>query len=247
MEFKDNFSKHSSIYRTFRPEYPDALFEYLALLSPSQSLAWDSGTGNGQAARGLAKYFEQVIATDPSASQISNAPEHPKVIYKVEKAEESSREDNSVDLVTAAQALHWFDLEKYYQEVRRVLKKNGIIAVWSYHIGVISPEVDKLVHDFHKELDPFWNYENRLVDDEYTTIPFPFPPIQSKEFYMTKEVTADDWLGLIRSWSAVQRYIDEKGTNPVELIEEPIKKAWQNGPKIRKATWRLFLKVGQNY
>ncbi|MDX1378106.1 MAG: class I SAM-dependent methyltransferase, partial [Anaerolineales bacterium] len=143
MKFEDHFSTQSRQYAQFRPQYPNAIYAYFASIVPGYALAWDCGTGNGQAAVGLAQYFEQVYATDASADQIAHAYPHPKVEYRVESAEQVALETASVNLVTVAQAVHWFDFDKFYAEVNRVLEPGGILAVWTYHLPEISPQTDK--------------------------------------------------------------------------------------------------------
>ena len=69
----DHFSAHAQNYARFRPTYPTELFAWLASQSPGHRLAWDCGTGNGQAALGLADHFVHVHATDLSPQQLAQA------------------------------------------------------------------------------------------------------------------------------------------------------------------------------
>ena len=147
--FKDHFSNHADLYLRYRPLYPANLYTFLSSLTKHHTLAWDCGSGNGQAAIGLAAFYNQVVATDASEQQISNSLPHDKIKYKVEKAEHTSFESHSVDIVTIANALHWFDFDLFYKEVNRVLKSDGVIAVWTYELPTISPEVDIILRDFH--------------------------------------------------------------------------------------------------
>lgn len=246
MDFKDNFSKQSTAYQKYRPSYPKELFDYLSSITKNHDLAWDCGTGNGQSAIGLANYFEKVYATDPSEQQISNAQSHPKITYKVEKAENCSLANNSVDLITVAQALHWFNFEKFYSEVKRVLKPEGIIAVWTYSLPRISSEIDKLILHFHDNIvGEFWQKENQLVAEEYKTIPFPFNEIETPSFKFQKEITLEDLKGLLISWSATQRYKDKNGTDPIIQIEKELDNLWKKLDETQLATWDIFLKVGK--
>lgn len=244
--FKDNFSTQSDAYHKYRPSYPKELFEYLSSLCNSHDLAWDCGTGNGQSAAGLANYFQKVYATDPSEPQIKNAVSHPKIFYKVEKAENNSLKNNSVDLITVAQALHWFDFDLFYSEVNRVLKPKGIFAAWTYGLPQISLEIDAVTHHFHDTIvGEFWQKENQFVSDEYKTIPFPFNEIETPSFQFQKKITLEDLKGLFLSWSATQRYKDQNGTNPVSEIENDLQDLWKNSKKTKLATWNIFLKVGR--
>ena len=178
----------------FRPTYPTELFDFLAALTPEHTLAWDCGTGNGQSALQLAACYSKVYASDPSAEQIKNAVPHDSVVYKVESAENPlSLADHSVDLITVAQAVHWFDFDAFYRQVKRVLKRNGIIAVWAYGIPTVDAAIDPIINDFHdRVVGEFWLPENRLIDQGYATLPFPFDPIQSPDFFIRKQVTHDE-------------------------------------------------------
>jgi len=243
--FKDFFSKQSDIYVKYRPLYPPRLYDYLAELTAEHHLAWDCGTGNGQAAIGLASHFDKVVATDPSEKQIENAIAHPKVEYRVEKAEQSGLSESSVDLVTVANALHWFDFSTFYDEVRRVSKRDAIFAAWACPTPYIEPEIDKIIFDYHdRVLNDYWRAENRLVENEYRDIPFPFDPIVTPTFSIEKTTDLDDLMGYLNTWSATQRYIEQNGINPTETIHEKIKRLWDDGSE-KKLVWHLTLKVGR--
>jgi ubiquinone/menaquinone biosynthesis C-methylase UbiE len=210
LHFKDFFSKHSATYSQFRPTYPEELFKYLYSITKEHELAWDCGTGNGQTARSLVNYFNHVVASDPSEQQIKNAIPHPKISYHVERAEKSTLKDSSVDLITCSQSLHWFEFNKYYAEVRRVLKPTGIIAAWIYKIPVITPEVDDLFLYFHNEvIGEFWQEENRMVERGYADLPFPFEEINSPSFQIQKEYTFNTLIGFMNTWSALQRKVHQ--------------------------------------
>lgn len=245
MNFKDNFSKQSNAYQKYRPSYPKELFTYLNKLTDKHDLAWDCGTGNGQSALGLADHFNKIYATDPSKQQIVNAALHPKISYKIEKAERTTLQDNSVDLITVAQAMHWFDFDTFFSEVKRVLKTKGIIAVWTYSLPKISTEIDELILYYqNKIVGEFWQKENQFVLDEYKTIPFPFKEIETPSFKFQKEIKLEDLKGLLYSWSATQRYQDKLGINPILEIEQDLKDLWKNAEETKLTTWKIFLKVG---
>src|SRR6266568_6165743 len=175
MRFPDHFSGVSAGYAAFRPRYPDALFDFLADAAPARDAAWDCATGNGQAAIGLAHHFPRVIATDASEAQIAHATPDPRVTYRVAPAEASGLDDRSVDLVTAAQALHWFDRPKFWAEARRVLRPRGVVAVWTYLLFEIAPEIDAIIREFYSDVvGPFWPPERHITEERYRTIEFPF-------------------------------------------------------------------------
>lgn len=245
--FKDNFSKQAEIYAKFRPAYPKELFEFLKRLTAEHKLAWDCGTGNGQSALKLADYYEKVYATDPSGEQIKNATTHDRIVYKVENAEApSSIEANSVDLITVAQAIHWFDFDKFYAQVKRVLKTNGIIAAWTYGLPAITKELDSIIKDFHDNVvGEFWLPENKLVEKEYSTIPFPFNTIKTPDFFIKKQITLSEISGLLRSWSATQKYIDKYNENPLVYLSQKLQEHWKSSKAEKEITWKLILKVGK--
>lgn len=245
--FTDNFSKQSATYRTYRPTYPKELFVYLQSLTPEHTLAWDCGTGNGQSAINLAACYQAVYATDPSEQQILHALPHENVQYKVERAEQTGLNDRSVDLVTVAQAVHWFAFDRFYNEVKRVLKETGVIAVWAYGLPEISADIDPLIRHFHDEvIGAFWQEENRLIEQQYTTIPFPFETLATPVFRMKKTLTRHQVLGLVRSWSATQKFIDRYESDPVEKLDNQLSALWIDADHPKEATWQLILKVGRN-
>ncbi|MBM9576083.1 class I SAM-dependent methyltransferase [Leptospira sp. 201903070] len=245
MSFRDHFSSHSSSYSEYRPGYPRELFSYLKGLAPEGKVVWDCGTGNGQAAVSLAEFFDKVIATDPSANQIANAEFHPRVEYRVAKAEESTLKNHEVDLITVAQAFHWFDFEPFFKEAQRVGRKNGILAIWGYRMHRISPEVDVLVDKLYEEIvGAYWPPERKYVEEEYKTISFPFKEVPTPTFSMKEEWTVDQVLGYLRTWSSVQKYIQKNESDPVILIESDLRSAWGE-VNTRTVEWPLFFRIGR--
>lgn len=243
--FKDYFSGHAQIYAKHRPVYPIELFGFLSSLTKEHALAWDCGTGNGQCAVQLTNYYAHVFASDPSTEQIHNAIPSGNVTYKVERAEQSSLDDHSVDLITIAQALHWFDHAKFYAEVNRVLKPGGVIAAIAYINPEVSPEIDALTDHLHDEiLHDYWKPENRVVEARYATIPFPFERIDVPEFTLEKKLTRNDFIGHLRTWSAVQRFIDTNNVNPLIEFEERLRVSWKDD-ESKTVRWPLILKVGR--
>jgi SAM-dependent methyltransferase len=245
MTFKDHFTKQADSYAKYRPDYPDRLFEFLASISPSKELAWDCATGNGQAANGIARYFSKVIASDASQGQIKNAVQNEKIIYKVFPAEKAEIKSSTVDLITVAQALHWFNFEKFYAEVRRVLKKDGLLAVWTYDLIKVSPEIDEITKRFDRViLKNYWPPERKLFYERYSTIPFPFELLKTPEFKMSADWTLENLVGFLSTWSAVQKYRDQENSDPIDLIIEDLKRNWGD-IKVRKAEWDLIIKIGK--
>ena len=243
--FKDNFSKQAGIYAQYRPHYPKELYAFLSSITKERHLAWDCGTGNGQAAIGLAAFYDHIIATDPSEQQISNCIPNDKITYRVEKAENNSIESESVDLLTIANALHWFDHDVFYKEANRVLKPGGIIAAWTYGVPKVNTEVDKIVMAYHDNtLNDFWYAESRLVDNEYRGIPFPFQQLETPGFITERNMNLDEFIGYLNTWSATQRFIDTHHFNPTDNLKNVLAGVWKDNAE-KKLTWKLVLKVGR--
>ena len=245
MTFKDHFSKQAADYAKFRPRYPRELFEYLGSVAPSRALAWDCATGNGQAAVELAEVFDRVIATDASEKQIANAEPQDRVEYRIASAEESGLESDTIDLIMVAQALHWFDLPRFYEEVPRVLKSKGVFAASAYKFFHITPEIDPLVNHryYDKVVGPFWPPERTLVE-KFEELPFPFSEIQTPSFEMIAQWNLEHLLGYLRSWSATQRCIAAKNRDPLEIIAGELRAAWGDAKEPRRVVWPLTLRVG---
>jgi SAM-dependent methyltransferase len=245
LDFEDNFSRLAEAYARYRPQYPAELYAYLADLAPAHTLAWDCGTGSGQAALGLAGHFRRVWATDASAEQLSHARRHPRICYQVSLAGRSGLQGGSADLVSAAEALHWFDLEAFFAEVKRVLKPGGLLAAWCYHLPEIDPRIDAILWDyFHDVVGPYWSPGIRLVDERYQTIPFPFDEIEPPDFSMHAGWDLDALLGFLYSWSANQKFIEAHGFHPVETIREELKKAWGEPGQRLPVRWQLYFRIG---
>jgi len=244
--FKDHFSGHAELYSRYRPAYPPELYAFLAEQAATTSLAWDCATGSGQAAVALADHFATVVASDASAEQIENAVPHPRVDYRVAAAEASGLDDNSCDLVTVAQALHWFDHDAFFGEVSRVLKPGGLIAVWSYNLLRCTPEIDRLLYRYYSEVvGPFWPPERVHIENGYHDLPFPFDELPHRGFFITAEWTMEQLQGYLASWSATQRYITGHGHNPLSLIQEELAELWGDPQSARHIEWPLSLRLGR--
>lgn len=245
--FKDHFSDGSEKYSSYRPQYPEQLFSYLSSITPENKSAWDCATGSGQSAVGLSGYFDEVIATDASQNQITNAIQKKGISYKVENAEQTSIKSNSIDLITVAQALHWFNLENFTTEVQRVLKIKGVLAVWTYGLLDINSEINKVIYDLYsKTLDPYWPPERNSVEAGYKDIKFPFEELKSPVYQMTIEWELSQLIGYLCTWSAVKRYETKIGENPVENLYKMILDLWGDPKRKRVTQWPLVLKVWIN-
>ncbi len=244
--FKDHFSGHASDYRTFRPTYPPELFTFLASVAPARDLVWDCGTGNGQAAVILAEHFKRVFATDASAEQVKNATPHPNVEYAVAPAEQCPLASYSADLVTVAQALHWFDIDRFFVEVSRVCKPGGVVAVWSYDLHSVNADVDPVLDRLQSEfVGPYWPPERALVDTGYRTIPFPFTEIPVPRLEMTARWDLPTLVGYMNTWSATKRFEKANGFNPLDRLSEAFTAAWGEPATVRTVRWKLAIRVGR--
>lgn len=241
---KDNFSGHAADYAKYRPQYPHELISYLVNLAPAQHLAWDCATGNGQVAGMLSEYFAEVVATDMSEKQIQNAVQKSNIIYKVEPAEQTSLTDASVDLVVVAQAVHWFNFDKFYAEAKRVLRPEGVLALVGYGLIKVNSEVDKIIYKLYEGiLGKYWDPERHYIDEAYQTIPFPFQELQVPEFSIKYTWTVEGIINYLNTWSAVKHYEKRQGQNPVQIIEQELREAWPQ--QQEKVKFNIITRVGK--
>lgn len=247
MAFNDHFSRLARAYADYRPTYPVALAEFLAANAPGRDAAWDCGTGSGQAAGILAGHFGRVFATDASADQIANAAAVTGVSFSVASASDSGLADHSCDVVTVAQAAHWFDLPAFYTEVRRVVRPGGLIALWCYvAIETDSPLVDDCIHEFqYGRVEPYWPAGRELVEARYETLDFPFKRVAAPPFEMTAEWTRDGLLGYISSWSAVARCRQQEGEDPLPALAAELTEVWPDATEIREIRWPIYMLLGR--
>ena len=245
--FNDQFSAHARTYANARPDYPADLFLYLSSLCEQHELAWDCATGNGQAAKSLAKDFARVIATDASAEQIQQAPAVENVEYRRVAAEEQFLPADSVDLVVVAQALHWFDIAAFFENVDCVLKVGGVLAVWTYGLPKINDPIDRLVQKLYADiLDDYWPAERRIVEQAYANVDFPYREIAGEEFKMSRRWSLAQLSDFIMSWSAVQRYMEKQGSNPLQSLDPELREAWGTDPQQAvEVQWPMVLKLGR--
>jgi SAM-dependent methyltransferase len=244
MEFQDHFSGRAAIYSQFRPTYPDALFDWLSGLVKSHEVVWDCATGSGQAAVGLAKHFDRVIATDASDKQIAMAAPHPSIDYRVATASESGLAPESVDMVTVAQAIHWFDRNRFYDEAQRVMRPDAAIVVWAYGDPVLDDsELDAIVHAYNRgTIESYWRPERDLILEGLRTISFPFREVTAPSFVLEREWTLFELAGYLRTWSATAAYAAAHGFDPVSAVEEELRASWGDGR--HPVRWPLYVRAG---
>ncbi len=245
MRFEDHFSNLAREYARYRPAYPPILSAFLASLAPSPNLAWDCGTGSGQAARGLVRHFATVVASDASGVQLNHAFKQERVRFLLANAQALPIANNQVDLVTVAQAIHWFELKPFYREVKRVLKPKGVIAAWTYHLVHTDPVIDRLLsHFYHEILGPFWSPRMRWVEEGYVSLPFPFDEIDAPELQMEARWRLNELVGFLASWSATRPYQETNGRHPLGEIYAQLKEAWGHPLRTRRVYWPLHIRVG---
>lgn len=245
MNFKDYFSTQSKDYSLYRPHYPEKLFDFICSQVPTKNSVWDCATGNGQAAVVLSKYFQKVYATDASSAQIQNATPLPNIEYRVASAERSTLSDQSIDLVTVAQAFHWFHFDQFFEELKRVSTSQGILAIWSYGLHLISENIDPIVHQLYEDiLGIFWPKERKYVEEKYQSIPFPFQEIETPSFEMETHWNLHQLIGYLSTWSSTQKYIQQKNQNPIELVFEKLLAAWGDPNEEKKVHWPIYLRMG---
>ena len=242
---KDNFSRQAGAYAKYRPGYPTALFDFVLAHLQTKELAWDCATGNGQTARELAGHFAKVIATDISREQLANAQQAPNIIYKVQPGEETDLDENSVDLVTISQALHWLQVDKFYTEVKRVAKPGSWIAAWMYSLPWVSPAIDDWIgRQFYKKIvGAYWDKKRKHIDAHYGSLAFPFQEIPCPVFSIRSKWTWQEMEGYINTWSAVQKFISVNGYNPVDALMKEVKPLWSSEPM--DIVFPVYMRMGQ--
>lgn len=241
------FNTQAEQYARFRPNYPEELFVYLKGLCDQTKVAYDVGTGSGQCAIGLAQYFEKVFASDFSEEQIAKALSQEKITYFVAPAHESGLLPNSVDIVTLATSIHWFDLALFYPEVKRVLKPSGIIAAWAYGFHECeNPQITEIINEIGKGLLlPYWSEPPKLIWNAYQTLPFPFDELEPPPFEVLSRWNQAQLLGYLSTWSASQKFEAKHGHHPAQQFMDRLVKAWGDPAETLRFRSPLHLRVGR--
>lgn len=238
---QDHFSAIAQQYAKARISYPTELYEFLCRSCSKHDLAWDCATGSGQAAIGLARFYSRVVATDISEQLLALAPFHPHISYRAAPAEESGFDSNSVDLITVAQALHWFDLDRFWVEVKRVLRAEGVLAYWGYLWPVVSPSVDQVLTEFRDVIADSWPERSNILQQGYAAVKVPLNEIQCPRLEASAEWLLDDYLNHLRSWSATRYYRDKTGEDVVARFQAAFSQAWERDRL--KVSWPLLLRA----
>lgn len=220
---KDNFSEQSAEYARYRPAYPDGLYTFIRLHVKGFDQAWDCATGNGQIALKLAEDFRRVIATDISEKQLVQAKTHPSITYIVASAEDSGIAADSCDLITVGQAVHWFDFDRFYAEVKRVSKKGGLLVLAGYDLPVLPDKIKKVLLPFyHEVLGNYWDPERRYIDEQYRTLPFPFNELEVPSLSCDLQWNAQQLAGFVSTWSALQHYRKARKEDPLPAFKNDL-------------------------
>jgi SAM-dependent methyltransferase len=241
MNFKDHFSASAADYASARPLYPQALFEWIAAIAPAHGQVWEAGCGNGQASRDLAKHFDAVFATDPSAAQIAQASAPDNVVFAVEPGERCSLPSGSVDAVCVAQALHWFDRGAFFAECERVLKPGSVLVAWGYQDIVVPPALAAANERFQDEIRDYWPPERELIDTAYADFDWPFDRVDPPGFVLDADWPVSRLLTYFSSYSAVKRYREARGVDPVAAQAEAFAAAWGDANATQRLHWPLFV------
>lgn len=246
MTFRDHFSAASAGYARFRPRYPAALFEWIADESPKRERAWDCATGSGQAAEGLAPLFDMVVATDASAAQLRAAARMPRVHYVRSTAEAVPLATHSVDAIVVAQAVHWFDMAAFFAEAARVARPRALVAVWTYGNPSVDAAVDApLAHFYRDVVGPYWPPERRLIERMYQDVRLPFTPVKAPDLPLEIPMTLEEFAGYVGTWSAVQRYRELRGSDPLPALVEALAPVWGDPASARPTHWPLAILAGR--
>ena len=246
MHYDEFFNDKSEIYRTARPIYPDGLIKKLSSLAQQHGLAWDCATGNGQAAIGLSEYFDKVVATDVSENQIFNALKNDKISYYVEEAETPSLENNSVDLISVVQALHWFNYEKFWDTVDRVLKPGGVFIAWGYDWFQVDDAIDEAINKHILDsIESYWAPQNRILWEGYKDVGFPLARVEFEPYQLEMSWSLDQFFSYIHSWSATRRCMEKTGYDFFNKAYEEVQKIWGDKEAAKTVSMPLHILVGR--
>lgn len=240
---KDRFSDRAKAYALFRPTYPVELYEFILKHTSGRQKAWDVGAGNGQVACRLAANFESVLATDVSQTQLQEASQAPNITYVQASASHCPAADQTIDLITIGQALHWFPLAEFFDEVERVARPGAVLAAWGYSLCSVSEEVDRLLKDFYRNtVGPFWDAERKWVDEHYQTMPFPnrWRERPAPALSISFQWTLDQFAGYLSTWSAVRNYLHAEKFDPVAPLIQKLSPIWQGTNAVH---FPLFLRI----
>lgn len=243
----DNFSGQAETYARYRPSYPDEMYAFIFQHVQERKTAWDCATGSGQVSGKLAESFEKVYATDISSEQMKYAPQKANIEYLQAPAEDSGLPDKVFDLITVAQAIHWFDFEEFYKEVRRTAKPGSLFSVIGYGMIRVDKETDPLLEKFYDEMfGTYFSKSRAYIRNRYQNIPFPFEEVSAPNFQIGYRWGIEELEGYFNSWSAVQKFKERDGYNPVNGFLPKLQTTanWKTGEK-REVVFPIFMRMGK--
>jgi|GEM_PF-11972 len=242
----EHFQTGAQNYALYRPSYPVELAETLAELTPKRDMAIDMGCGTGQLSLLLTEHFQQVVANDVSAEQIAQAQKHPKIDYRHESAEHTSVKSNSADLIVAAQAAHWFNLDDFYQEVKRIARPNAVLALISYGVPYLEGSANTPFQQFYwQKIAPFWPPERRHVENAYNDFAFPFETIQAPQFFIYRDWELNNFMGYLKTWSATRNAIYAGHEQLLALLQQDLSSYWGTNKAKQRITWPINMRIGR--
>lgn len=239
------FDRGGADYARFRPQYPPQLLSYLAGLPIKRQIAVDLGCGSGQLTVGLARHFDTVLGFDPSASQLVHAQAQDDVHYACAQAEQLPLAAGCANLLVAAQAAHWFDLPRFYGEVRRVAASGAGLALVSYGVPQLPVELSACFRHFYMDqIRSYWPMQRQLIDDGYRALPFPFAERQAPALQIRHWWRASDFVGYVSTWSAVRRLSETGQVAMFSRFAQEITRLWGDAEKLRPVVWPINMRAG---
>lgn len=239
------FGARAEAYASFRPAYPSALFDWLAAHSPGRQVALDIACGNGQASHPLLRHFDRVLASDASVEQLARSQPAAGLHLLVAEARRQPLADARVDLIVVAQALHWFADAAFFAEVARLLRPGGLFCAWCYSLMTIDERLDPLIERFYRTtLAGCWPAGRSSVDAGYADIQAPFRRVPVPTFALSVQWRLPQLLGYLRTWSAVQRWQQRHGRDPVAELTPALRDAWGDDGALRSIDWPLHFLAG---
>ncbi|KAK8937636.1 hypothetical protein KSP40_PGU018350 [Platanthera guangdongensis] len=260
-------------YASYRPNYPPDLFNFiLSKTTGRRQLAWDVGTGSGQAAVSLSSLFDAVVATDSSPEQISHAPTHlPNVRFVVTPPSLTIPDlhrlvapPESIDLITVATALHWLDIPAFFSQAHAVLRRpGGVVAVWGYGCDLLigGRRMEAINRRIYEAICPYWETNVReMVQDGYAGVDFPFEAVEGVEegtapvrkFTAEREMGVAELIGLWQTSTSYQRARKAGVELITEEVKEELKRAWveedggeQLNNKKKMVRFPISLRIGK--
>lgn len=204
---------YAAIRRDYDPSVYDAILHQHTSTGGQLTTLLDVGSGPGTSVRQLAPQFKHAIAIDPSAGMIAAARklggvsgDREPICFEVSSAEDLGSdlqrpvEDGSVDLITAATAAHWFDMDRFWPAAARVLKPGGSVAFWNSggiraHPSLPNSTAIQAVLDAAEgiELKPYMNRGNYLARGRYVDLPLPWTLAQPEPAFDEASFFRKEW------------------------------------------------------